>query len=191
MALKTAPSGGARHSIEAYVLVRRVEGIAPGLYHYQPASHQLHAMRELSAGDSKAAMLAYLPRQGFYGDASAIVLMTTVFARVQWRYAFARAYRTILAEAGHHAQTFCLVATWLGLAPFCTMALADSRIERDLQIDGVGESVIYAAGVGPRPPDTDWAPWPRKGETPARTANPLGQPQRPQRPPRRARKPRR
>jgi SagB-type dehydrogenase family enzyme len=176
MALKTAPSGGARHSIEAYVLVRRVEGMAPGLYHYQPASHQLHAIREQTARASRAAILAYLPRQTFYGNASAVVLMTTVFARVQWRYAFARAYRTVLAEAGHHCQSFCLTATWLGLAPFCTMALADSRIERDLGIDGVRESVLYAAGVGPRPDGTSWAPWPRPGAAPARTPNALGHP---------------
>ena len=41
-----------------------------------------------------------------------------------------------------------------------TMALADSRIERDLGIDGVSESVIYAAGVGVRPEKAEWAPWP-------------------------------
>ncbi len=79
------------------------------------------------------------------------MLMTAVFDRVQWRYPFARAYRAILAESGHLCQTFCFVATALGLAPFCTMALADSRIERDLKIDGVSESVIYAAGVGTGP----------------------------------------
>jgi hypothetical protein len=71
----------------------------------------------------------------------------------------------VLAEAGHLAQTFCLVATWLGLAPFCTMALADTRIERDLGIDGVSESVLYAAGVGGRPAGLDWAPWPRRRRT--------------------------
>jgi len=185
MALKTAPSGGARHSIEAYVLVRRVDGLAPGLYHYQPASHELHQVRAQTARASRAAIGAYLPRQTFYGNASALMLMSAVFARAQWRYAFARAYRTVLAEAGHHAQTFCLIATWLGLAPFCTMALADSRIEADLGIDGVGESVLYATGVGPRPADTSWAPWPRAGETSTRTANALGiSQQRPRQPPR-------
>lgn len=60
------------------------------------------------------------------------------------------------------AQTFCLVATWLGLAPFCSMALADSRIEADLGIDGVSESVLYAAGVGTLPHGLKWAPWPTR-----------------------------
>src|SRR5207302_238621 len=69
-------------------------------------------------------------------------------------------YRAVLAEAGHLCQNVCLTATWLGLAPFCTMALADSVIERDLGVDGVTESVVYAAGIGTRPRGVSWAPWP-------------------------------
>jgi len=33
----------------------------------------------------------------------------------------------------------------LGLAPFCTMALADSKVEKALRLDGISESVVYAA----------------------------------------------
>ena len=72
-----------------------------------------------------------------------------------------RLANAVLLEAGHFCQTFCLVATALGLAPFCSAALADSTIERDLGIDGVSESVLYACGVGTRPPGVDWAPWPQ------------------------------
>jgi nitroreductase len=64
-----------------------------------------------------------------------------------WRYRHSRAYRVILLEAGHFCQTFCLVATWLGLAPFCTAALDDEKIEADLGLNA-HESVLYAAGVG-------------------------------------------
>jgi hypothetical protein len=53
-----------------------------------------------------------------------------------------------MLDAGHLCQTFCLVATWLGLAPFCTAALKDTLIEKDLGIDGICESVLYVAGVG-------------------------------------------
>jgi nitroreductase len=86
--------------------------------------------------------------------------MAAVFARSQARYRYARAYRSVLIEAGHLCQTFCLTATWLGLAPFCTAALADSAIERALGLDGVAESVLYAAGVGTRPPGVSWALYP-------------------------------
>ena len=49
MALKTSPSGGARHSIEAYALVRNVDGVSPGLYHYGADDHQLHRISRRGA----------------------------------------------------------------------------------------------------------------------------------------------
>jgi len=152
-ALKTSPSGGALHPIEAYVLARNVGGISPGLYHYDAERHKLELLRR---GLSGKQITGYLAGQDWFAGAAAVVMMTAVFPRTQWKYKFPRAYRVVLAEAGHLCQTFCLVATWLGLAPFCTMALADSRIERDLGIDGVTESVLYAAGVGKRPAGMDW-----------------------------------
>ena len=77
-----------------------------------------------------------------------MVVLASVLARVAWRYRSARAYRVVLIEAGHLAQTFCLTATALGLAPFCTGALADSVIEGDLGLDGLDQPVMYAVGAG-------------------------------------------
>jgi len=146
--LKTSPSGGARHPIEAYVLALRVKDVAPGLYHYAADRHRLERLADSA---SPRTAVRYCAGQTWYKHAAALVIMTAVFAREQWRYASPRAYRAVLLDAGHLCQTFCLVATALGLAPFCTMALADSLIERDLGIDGVTESAIYIAGVGMRP----------------------------------------
>jgi SagB-type dehydrogenase family enzyme len=156
---KTSPSGGARHPVEAYVLAVRVKGLARGLYHYSPRSHGLHLIRP---GASAAKMVSYLAGQSWFSGAAILVLMTAVLPRLWWRYEHPRAYRAVLLEAGHVCQTFCLAATWLGLAPFCTMALDDSRIERDLRIDGVDEVLIYAAGAGTRPADGRWVQWPRR-----------------------------
>jgi SagB-type dehydrogenase family enzyme len=148
LALKTSPSGGSRHPIEAYVVCLRVSGIARGLYHYHAAQHRLELLRR---GARAEQIVAFLNGQTWFRDAAALVLMTAAFNRTWWKYPAPRAYRVVLLEAGHVCQTFCLVATHLGLAPFCTMALTDSRIERHLGIDGVTESVLYAAGVGARP----------------------------------------
>ena len=163
---KTSPSAGACHPIEAYVLALRVRGLAPALYHYSPQTRRLHALRSGPTG--KLASL-YLPGQSWYAGAGAIVLMTAVLPRVWWRYPSARSYRAVLLEAGHVCQTFCLVATWLGLAPFCTMALDDSRIEADLKVDGVSEVVLYAAGVGSKPADGRWVQWPGHRPVPKRS----------------------
>jgi SagB-type dehydrogenase family enzyme len=148
IALKTSPSGGACHPGEVYVVALNVRGLKRGVYHYAPDRQALERLRvKLATG----AVARYLPNQPWFRGAAALFLMSAVFAREQWRYPVARAYRAVLIDAGHLCQTFCLTATWLGLAPFCSMAFADSRIEQDLQLDGVRESLIYVAGVGARP----------------------------------------
>jgi SagB-type dehydrogenase family enzyme len=146
--LKTSPSGGARHPIELYVWARRVNGLERGLYHYAPDRHQLE---RLVSHRRAVSVKRYLPNQFWYERSAAIVFFSAVFERYLWKYTYARAYRAVLIEAGHQCQTFCLTASWLGLAPFCSMALADSRIEGDLGLDGVSEAVLYAAGVGVKP----------------------------------------
>lgn len=154
---RTFPSGGGCHAIEAYVLAWRVQGIAPGLYHYDADAHRLHRLRR---GASAVQATSYLANQAWFGGAGALVFLTAVMPRIWWRYPHPRSYRTVLLEAGHACQTFCLVATWLRLAPFCTNALDDERIERDLGIDGTNEILLYAAGIGTRPADGRWVQWP-------------------------------
>jgi SagB-type dehydrogenase family enzyme len=128
--------------------------MAPGIYQYCAGEHGLRRVGRVT----RSTIQRHLPGQSWYRDASLLVLLTAVFNRVGWKYPFPRAYRAVLLEAGHLCQTFCLVATSLRLAPFCTMALADTVIERDLRIDGVSESVLYACGVGPRPGASNWSP---------------------------------
>ncbi len=148
LAQKTSPSGGSLHPLEAYVLVRKVKGIAAGIYHYDALGRRLQEVRR---GASGRELQKYLAGQWWYRDAALVVFLTALFGRTQWKYDYARAYRAILLEAGHLCQTFCLTATWLGLAPFCTIAMKDTAIEKALKLDGISESVIYAMGAGVKP----------------------------------------
>jgi SagB-type dehydrogenase family enzyme len=150
VAMKTSPSGGDLHPIEAYVLVQRVKDLKSGLYHYNAARHELEWLRK---GIARRTLEVNLGSQWWFARGAFLVLMTAVFGRTQWKYKFPRAYRSILLEAGHLCQTFCLTATWLELAPFCTIAQTDTKWEKWLGIDGVRESVLYVAGAGSRPKD--------------------------------------
>jgi hypothetical protein len=53
------------------------------------------------------------------------------------------------------------------------MALADSKIDRDLGIDGVTEGALYVAGVGQVPKGVDW-------KTASLPEDPTGKKRRPQ-----------
>ena len=137
LALKTSPSGGARHSIETYVVIRDVAELRPGIYHYAP---DRHALEKIRGPVSVKRMREYLPNSGYFAAASAMVFFTSIFERILWRYPYSRAYRAALVEAGHLCQTFCLTATWLGLAPYCVMGSgglahrAGSRNRRDPRV---------------------------------------------------------
>jgi SagB-type dehydrogenase family enzyme len=147
-AMKTAPSGGDLHPIEAYAVVQRVEGVRPGVYHYNAARHALERIRkEIPRRDLER----NLGGQWWFAGAAFLVVMTAVSGRTRWKYEFPRAYRALLLEAGHLGQSFCLVATWKGLAPFSTIAMKDTKWEEWLGIDGVKESVVYVLGAGNRP----------------------------------------
>jgi SagB-type dehydrogenase family enzyme len=157
--LKTSPSGGARHPIECYVVAQRVSGLRSGVYHYSSGRHELERLR---GAVPPARVREYVPHGGYFATAPVMVFFTAMFERQLWRYSYSRAYRAALIEAGHVCQTLLLTATWLGLAPYSVMGLADSVIEHDLGIDGITESVLYAAGFGRPPRGTPWAPFARE-----------------------------
>jgi SagB-type dehydrogenase family enzyme len=142
---KTSPSGGARHPGEVYIAALRVKGLAQGLYHYSVKDHALERIRR---GPMREAVLRYALRQKHVGNAAVVCFMTALLPRTMFKYRSPRAYRIVSLETGHLAQTFCLVATWLGLAPFTTAAVADTATERALGIDGVSETLMYVVGAG-------------------------------------------
>jgi SagB-type dehydrogenase family enzyme len=143
--LKTSPSGGARHSIEVYPVALRVEGMRPGIYHYSVARHDLEPLRE---GDFEDLVVRLCGEQGWVRDASAVFFMTAVVERSMWKYRHSHAYRVLHLDAGHLGQTFHLVCTQLGLAPFTTTATQNEAIESELGLDGVSEIALYAAATG-------------------------------------------
>jgi len=142
---KTSPSGGGLHPGECYVLAWNVAGAPPGLYHYDIASDQL---RLLKRGNLRAAAVRAASGQEWVGQAAFLCVMTAVFARTLWKYRSENAYRTVWLDAGHLAQTFCLLATSRGLGPFTTAAIQDSFLERLIGLDGVREFPVYLCGAG-------------------------------------------
>jgi SagB-type dehydrogenase family enzyme len=156
VALKSSPSGGARHSVEAYIVARRVDGLASGIYHYDPDLHALETLRADDPGAMHQVLASAMPTQPWFHDCAALVVMTSVFARMQWKYSHAHAYRVVFLDAGHLGQTFLLTATSLGLAPFCTAAIDSGVLESQFEIDGISEAVLYAVGVGAKRSGMEW-----------------------------------
>jgi SagB-type dehydrogenase family enzyme len=145
LATRTSPSAGALHPIEAYVLAWNVAGLSAGLYHYDVFGDGL---RRLRRGDLRRVAVELASGQTWVARAAFLCVLTAVFPRVLWKYPAEDSYRTLFLDAGHLAQTFCLVATSLGLGPFTTAAIQDTKIEKLLRIDGIEEFPVYLCGAG-------------------------------------------
>lgn len=148
---KNSPSGGGLHPIEAYLLVQRVDGLAPGLYHYQPVEHALETLRLLP--ESELATMAHelVAGQHWFANAPALLLMAARFGRNYWKYRnHSKAWKVIQLDAGHLSQNLYLTATEQGHGAFITGAINDECAERLFELDGVTVGAIAVSGFGRR-----------------------------------------
>ncbi|MES2264339.1 MAG: putative peptide maturation dehydrogenase [Pseudomonadota bacterium] len=147
---KLSPSAGGLHPIEAYVLVQRVEGMAPGLYHYHPVQHALIPLTIMDSEQAAALALQFVADQHWFADAPMQVVMVARVARNFWKYRnHPKAYKAITLDAGHLSQTFYLLATEAGMPAFITAAVNDVDIETALKLDHLSDAVIAVCGCGP------------------------------------------
>jgi SagB-type dehydrogenase family enzyme len=142
--VRTAPSSGALYPIEMYLLVHNVQDLAPGLYHYAVENHGLHQLR---AADLRSDIVRHGLSQGFLGAANLVIVFTSIFQRMRWKYQ-QRSYRYALLEAGHLGQNVCLAATSMGLGACTVGAYMDKDVDAMLGIDGYGEASLYIVAVG-------------------------------------------
>lgn len=148
---KNSPSGGGLHPIEAYVLVQRVQGLAQGLYHYQPVAHALEPMRLATTEELAAMAHELVAGQHWFANAPVQVLMAARFRRNYWKYRnHSKAWKVIQLDAGHLSQNLYLSATEQGYGAFVTGAINDECAERLFELDGVTVGAIAVCGFGRR-----------------------------------------
>jgi SagB-type dehydrogenase family enzyme len=144
------PSGGARYPLEVYASVRQCEGLAPGLYRYEPLGHRL----ERRSGMTPA--VESLLAEARVGSRPPQVLLTLAarFARTSSKYE-SIAYTLILKEAGVLLHAFSLAATAMGLAACPVGWGSPDTFERASGTDSASESSVaelaLSASAAPTP----------------------------------------
>jgi SagB-type dehydrogenase family enzyme len=136
--LRTAPSAGALYPLELYVVAGEVEGLAAGLYRYEPRAHVLRAVGD---GDQRRAVAAAALGQDWIAAAAAVLVIAAVYRRTAAKYG-ARGERYIQVEAGHAGQNACLQAAALGLGTTVVGAFADDAVKAIIGSDQPGEPII-------------------------------------------------
>jgi SagB-type dehydrogenase family enzyme len=153
---KVYPSGGALHSLDAYVVAWACDGLAPGMYRYDAAAHALVPVRAMDAEveqllrEAQAGTGRQLP-----GYPPVLIVLASRFRRVMIKYQ-GLAYAAILKEVGGVYQTLYLVATAMGLSP-CAVGAGDA--DRFARVAGtryhdetsVGEFIVAGGDEAPVP----------------------------------------
>jgi SagB-type dehydrogenase family enzyme len=142
---RTSPSAGALYPVETYLAVHRVEGVTPGIWHFQVLDFALELVVK---GDFRQPLVAAGLSQSFLGAAGAVFIWTGVLNRARWKYR-ERAVRYLFLDAGHICQNLMLAATALGLGVCPVGAFFDGEVESLLQVDERDEVALYLAAVGP------------------------------------------
>lgn len=142
-ATRTAPSAGATHPLEIYLVVAAGE-VPPGVYRYDRAAHALVMLR---AGDVRAELAAAALGQEWVARAPVTLVVAADFTRTTAVYG-ERGIRYVYLEAGHVAQNLCLAAEALGLGTVVVGAFRDAEARQALAVD---HEVILLLPVGRRP----------------------------------------
>jgi SagB-type dehydrogenase family enzyme len=128
--LRTAPSAGALYPLELYLVTGKVDGLAPGVYHYQPRPHRLTMMHD---EDLRGMLADAALGQSSVSDSAAVLVIAAVYERTTRKYG-KRGIRYVHMEVGHAAQNVFLQAETLGLATVVVGAFDDDSVSDILRL---------------------------------------------------------
>ena len=143
--LRTVPCGGARHEFECYMVIRNVQGLKPGLYHYLPVGHKVEMLGTLD--DPEGFISESLCGQSWASKADVVFYYSVVFYRAEWRYGI-NAHPVILIDSGHITENLYLAAESAGLGGCAVAAVDGACADRVFGLDGMEETIFYAMPVG-------------------------------------------
>jgi SagB-type dehydrogenase family enzyme len=145
--LRTSPSGGSRHPVEAYLLNLSIAGLAGGWWHIrwdEPALDRLTG--EVSAADAAGFLPGAVGRASFTPVAA--IVFTLVFSRNMYRYREPRTFRAVHMDAGH---LIGMAELTLGSHGYRTLAhhwVDVERCSQTLGLDPLTEGCISGLAIG-------------------------------------------
>jgi SagB-type dehydrogenase family enzyme len=142
-ASRTAPSAGATHPMDIYLVAGNVADLAQGLYRYERIKHSLLPVAE---GDIREKLAKVALGQQFIAQAPASVIIAAEYRRTTQRYG-ERGIRYVHMEAGHITQNVYLQAEALGLGAVAVGAFSDEDLKSLLRIDSAPLMVIPIGNV--------------------------------------------
>jgi SagB-type dehydrogenase family enzyme len=148
---RTAPSAGALHPIDTYLVINRVEDLEAGVYRLNVADFALEPKK---AGDFSMRIAEAALNQDMARKAAVVFVWVAVIQRSRQKYR-QRAYRYIYLDSGHIAQNLYLAATAMNLGCCAIAAFYDEEVNQIVGVDGAEETTVYLATIGKKGRDRE------------------------------------
>lgn len=142
-ATRTAPSAGATHPLEIYLVAGKVKGLDPGVYHYDYAAHKI---KIVAAGDRREELAAAALGQSFIAAAPATLVLAADYERTTARYG-ERGTRYVHMEVGHVTQNVSLQCVALDIGSVAAGAFNDQEVKALLEIEAEPLMIIPVGDV--------------------------------------------
>lgn len=139
------PSAGGRYPLECYVLLLKdIDDVSPGLYHYDVPSHGLRTLRTTPLSKQ---LLLEATAEAYVAHAVGALFLTGIPARSSLKYG-ERTYKLMLLEAGGVMENLSLAGEALRINTVHVGTCAEDVIEPYLDIDGHNEVYLHALFFG-------------------------------------------
>jgi SagB-type dehydrogenase family enzyme len=142
--LKTAPSAGALYPLDIYVVAGNVTNLSPGIYKYQPETHEL---LQLSEGDKRKELCDADLNQTWIKEAPASIVYSAIYERNTSKYGKRGRERYVCMDLGHSAENVYLQCASLGLGTCAIGAFLDDNVKLVIQMTR-SEEPLYIMPVG-------------------------------------------
>lgn len=141
------PSNAGLYELEVYVTVdREMDGLARGVYHYDPRDHAL-TLVNTERDDLDDLLDTAMVTAGAPDRPPVLVTITARIARLSWVYG-AAAYALALKDVGVLQQTVHLVATAMGLDPVALSVGDSEAASHALRLDWPAEVSVGEIAIG-------------------------------------------
>ena len=140
--MRAASATGALYPIELYVLAARVQGLDPGVYHFNPLAFSLVVLRE---GDYSTELMNATSTH--FQTSPLTVAFTSLAWRNAWKYE-ARSYRHWFWDAGVIIANLLAICSSEGLPTRLRTGFVDEDIDRLLGLRPLKEATVAIAEIG-------------------------------------------
>ncbi|MBX3069470.1 MAG: SagB family peptide dehydrogenase [Thermomicrobiales bacterium] len=141
---RAAGCTGARYHLELYAVTGDLDGLAAGVYHYDPQSHGLQQLR---SGDFRSTLIEATGEHAETLAAPVLLVCTSEFWRNAWRYQ-ERAYRHAWWDLGTQLTNLLSLSASMSMQATVLTGFVDDAVNHLVGADGEKEAALAVVAIG-------------------------------------------